>query len=73
MDDHYVGLANNCLPPSFRIGVDCHEGYMLNLRPGDETYKASVGGKNFVQTKFYNFQPSFLANSGGILPTDGTE
>jgi hypothetical protein len=38
VDDHYVGLASQRPPPSFRIAVDCHEGYMLILRPGDETY-----------------------------------
>ena len=42
VDDHYVGPANNCPPPSFRIGVDCLKGYMLILRPGDETYARLV-------------------------------
>jgi hypothetical protein len=59
VDDHYVGHASQRLPPSFRIAVDCHEGYMLILRPGDETYAKPVcmGCKNFVRTKFYNLQP----------------
>ena len=35
---HYVGPASNRPPPSFRVIVDCHEGYMLILRLGDETY-----------------------------------
>ena len=55
VDDHYVGPASNRSPPSFRITMDCHESYMLILRPKDDTCKASVGGKSFVQTKFCNF------------------
>ena len=42
VDDHYVGPASNRLPPSFCIAVDCHEGYMLILRLGDETYAKPV-------------------------------
>ena len=42
VDDHYVGPVSNRPPPSFRIAVDCHEGYMLILRPGDETYAKPV-------------------------------
>jgi hypothetical protein len=42
VDDHYVGPASQRPPPSFRIAVDCHEGYMLILRPGDETYVKPV-------------------------------
>jgi hypothetical protein len=38
MDDHYVGSASQRSPPSFRIAVDCHEGYILILRPEDEIY-----------------------------------
>ena len=30
-DDHYVGLASNRSPPSFRVTTECHEGYMLIL------------------------------------------
>ena len=42
VDDHYVGLANQRLPPSFRIVVDCHENYMLILCPRNETYAKRV-------------------------------
>ena len=42
MDNHYVGLASNRPPPSFHIAMDCHEGYMLILRPGDEIYAKPV-------------------------------
>jgi hypothetical protein len=42
VDDHYVGPATQRPPPSFRIVVDCHEGYMFILRPGDETYVKPV-------------------------------
>ena len=37
VDDHYVGPASKRSPPSFRITVDCHESYMLFLRPRDDT------------------------------------
>jgi hypothetical protein len=42
VDDHYVGPASQHPPPSFHIAVDCHEGYMLILRHGDETYVKPV-------------------------------
>jgi hypothetical protein len=29
MDEHYVGPARNQPAPSFYVGVDCHEGYLL--------------------------------------------
>ena len=37
VDDHYVGHVSNHPLPSFRIAIDCHEGYMLILRSRDET------------------------------------
>ena len=37
-DNYYVGLVNNRPPLSFCVAVNYHEGYMLILRPGDETY-----------------------------------
>ena len=37
-DDHYIVPTSNCPPPSFCVAVDCHEGYMLISRLGDETY-----------------------------------
>jgi hypothetical protein len=42
VDDHYVEHASQRPPPSFCIAVNCHEGYMLILRPGDETYVKPV-------------------------------
>ena len=42
VDDHYIRLASNRPLPSFRIVVDCHEGYMLILQLGDETYAKSL-------------------------------
>ncbi len=36
VDDHYVGPARNRPAPSFRVAVDCHEGYMVLVRAGDE-------------------------------------
>ena len=31
-DDHYVVPARNRPAPSFRVVVDCHEGYMVLVR-----------------------------------------
>ena len=42
VDDHYVEPASIRLPSSFHITVDCHEGYMLILRPVDEKYAKPV-------------------------------
>ena len=42
VDDHYVRSASNRSPPSFRVTVDCHESYMLILRPRDDTYAKPV-------------------------------
>ena len=42
-DDHYIGFASNCFPPSFHVAMDCHEGYMLIVRHEDETYAKPVG------------------------------
>ena len=36
MDEHYVGSAHNRPALSFRVGVDCHEGFMVLVRAGDE-------------------------------------
>ena len=41
-DNCYVGLANNRPPLSFCDLVNYHKGYMLILRPRDETYAKSV-------------------------------
>ena len=37
-DVHYVGPTSDHPPPSFCVAMYCHEGYMLILRLGDETY-----------------------------------
>ena len=42
VDDHNVGCVSNCPPPSIRIAIDCHKGYMIILRLGDETYAKLV-------------------------------
>jgi hypothetical protein len=42
MDEHYVGPARNRPAPSFRVGVDCHEGYMVLVRAGDEDHPKSI-------------------------------
>lgn len=46
-----LGPASN--PPYFHIAVDCHKGYMLILRPGNETYAKPVWvGRVLSKSKF---------------------
>ena len=55
-DDHYVGPARNRPAPSFRVAVDCYEGYMILVRPGDEEHPKPIwlvkalSSPNFVPT-----------------------
>ena len=42
MDENYVGLAHNRPTPSFRVGVDCHESYMVLARVGDEKHPKPI-------------------------------
>jgi hypothetical protein len=32
VDDYYVGPARNRPPTSFRVAIDCYEGYMVLVR-----------------------------------------
>ena len=41
-DDHYLGPVSNRPPSSFRIVMNCHDGYMLILHPRDKTYAKAV-------------------------------
>lgn len=41
-DDHYIKPTSIRPLPSFRVTVDCHEGYMLLMYPRDETYVRPV-------------------------------
>jgi hypothetical protein len=41
-DDHYVGPARNRPALSFRVGVDCHEGYLLLVHAGDEEHPKPI-------------------------------
>ena len=56
MDKYYVGPARNRPAPSFRVGVDCHEGYMVLVRAGDEEHPKPIwlvktlSSSNFVRT-----------------------
>ena len=60
VDNHYVGPASNRPPPSFRIVVDCHEGYMLILRLGDENYaKPMWVAKALLKPYFATSSPHF--------------
>jgi hypothetical protein len=60
VNNHYVGHASQRLPPSFRIAVDCHEGYMLILRLGDETYVKPVWvAKVLSEPNFATSNPHF--------------
>ena len=42
VDEHYVGPARNRLASSFRMGVHCHEGYMVLVRARDEEHPKPV-------------------------------
>ena len=42
VDEHYVGPTRNQPAPSFRMGVDCHEGYMVLVRTGDEEHPKPI-------------------------------
>ena len=60
MFSHYIGPANNRPQLSFYVAVDCHEGYMLVLRLGDETYAKLVWGvRALSQANFTTSRPHF--------------
>ena len=42
MDEHYIGRAHNRSRPLFRVGIDCHEGYMVLVRVGNEKHSKSI-------------------------------
>ena len=56
VDESYVGPLRDRPQPSFRVAVDCHEGYMVLLRPGDEEFPKPIwlakalSDPNFVST-----------------------
>ena len=56
IDEHYVGPAHNWPAPSFCVIVDCHEGYMVFVRAGDEEHPKPIwlvevlSSLNFVRT-----------------------
>jgi hypothetical protein len=56
-DDHYIGPTSNHPPPSFRVVMDFHEGFMLILHLGDEIYAKVV----WVAKSF--FPPNFIISS----------
>ena len=37
-DKHYVGATHNHLTLSFCVTIDCHEGYLILVRVGDEEH-----------------------------------
>ena len=41
-DEHYVGLVHNCPAPSLRVGVNCHEGYMVLVCGGDDEHPKPI-------------------------------
>ena len=43
MNVHYVGSARNRPALSFRVGVVCHESYMVLVRAGDESTPIQFG------------------------------
>ena len=60
VDNHYVKPASNRPLPSFRIAVDCYEGYMLILHPRDETYAKLVWvARALSKPNFITSRPHF--------------
>ena len=41
-DDHYVGPAHNRPAASFRVAIDCYEGYMVLARLGNEEHPKPI-------------------------------
>jgi hypothetical protein len=41
-DDHYVGPAHNRSASSFRVDVDCYEGYMVLVRTRYEEHPKPI-------------------------------
>jgi len=59
-DDHYIGPTSTRPPLSFHVAVNYHEGYMLILRLGDETYAKQVWvAKALSQPNFVTSSPHF--------------
>ena len=52
VDEHYVGPARNRPAPSFYMGVDCHEGYMILVRAGMTSTQADLVGESIDFTQF---------------------
>ena len=56
MDEHYVSPARNRPALSFRVGVDCHQGYLVLVRVGNEEHPKPIwlmkalSLPNFVRT-----------------------
>ena len=56
MNEHYVGPTRNRPAPSFRVGVDCHESYMVLIRARDEEHPKliwlvkALSLPNFIRT-----------------------
>ena len=56
MDEHYVGPARHRSAPLFRVGIDCHKGYMILVRAEDEEHPKPIwsvkalSSPNFVWT-----------------------
>ena len=56
IDKYYVGLAHNQVALSFRMGVDCHKGYVVLVRVEDKEHPEPIwlvralSSPNFVRT-----------------------
>lgn len=62
VDEHYVGLACNCLIPSFHMVIDCYKGYMVLVCAGHDEHLDWFGWWSIVVTQFCSNQPQFLSN-----------
>ena len=59
-DDHYVGPACDRPAPSFRVARDCHEGYMVLVRAGDEEHTKPIWlAKALSSPNFVSTSPNF--------------
>ena len=52
MDEHYVGPTRIRPALSFRVGVNCQEGYMVLIQAADEEHPANLVGESIVFTQF---------------------
>ena len=73
MNEHYVGPARNRPAPSFRVGIDCHKGYMVLIQAGDEEHPKPIWLVNHCLHPILFELAQLLLNWSGILPSKHTK